>query len=46
MALLDVIDNIKEHFSHTHKHAQKTEGWNLNNLVDSGSWVSETIKED
>ncbi len=46
MALLDVIDNIKKHLSHTHKSQDNPEKWNLHNISNSGSWVGETVEKD
>ncbi len=46
MALLDVVDNIKEHLCHTHKQQDNPAEWNLHNISNSGSWVGETIQKD
>jgi len=46
MALLDVVNNIKEHLIHTHKPQANPEKWNLHNISNSGSWVGETMEKD
>lgn len=46
MALLDVVNSIREHLRHTHKPQADTTDWNLHNISNSGSWVGETMEKD